>query len=103
MDNAAYATGKWPKDKDHGAGPVKAACLSCRQKKAKCDGVKPVCGQVSCSHELGAEKRRGMQTSGRADAAVRTRGGRLWEGCGRWEEQTETEPRPRRGRDRDNG
>jgi hypothetical protein len=30
-----------------GAGPVKAACLSCRQKKAKCDGVKPACGQVS--------------------------------------------------------
>ncbi|ORX34355.1 hypothetical protein BD324DRAFT_653133 [Kockovaella imperatae] len=24
-------------------GPVKAACLSCRSKKAKCDGVKPVC------------------------------------------------------------
>lgn len=28
-------------------GPVKAACLSCRQKKAKCDGVQPVCTQVS--------------------------------------------------------
>jgi hypothetical protein len=27
-------------------GPVKAACLSCRQKKAKCDGVKPICTQV---------------------------------------------------------
>lgn len=27
-------------------GPVKAACLSCRQKKAKCDGVQPVCTQV---------------------------------------------------------
>jgi len=28
-------------------GPVKAACLSCRQKKAKCDGAKPICTQVS--------------------------------------------------------
>jgi hypothetical protein len=28
-------------------GPVKAACLSCRQKKAKCDGVKPICTQAS--------------------------------------------------------
>jgi hypothetical protein len=28
-------------------GPVKAACLSCRQKKAKCDGVKPICTQLS--------------------------------------------------------
>jgi hypothetical protein len=28
-------------------GPVKAACLSCRQKKAKCDGIKPICTQVS--------------------------------------------------------
>lgn len=28
-------------------GPVKAACLSCRQKKAKCDGVQPVCTQAS--------------------------------------------------------
>lgn len=53
------SVGKWPKDKDHkdGPGPVKAACLSCRQKKAKCDGVKPVCGQVSlpistCSNPL---------------------------------------------------
>lgn len=44
---AQPAAGKWPKDKDHSvAGPVKAACLSCRQKKAKCDGAKPVCGQV---------------------------------------------------------
>ncbi|WOO79444.1 Lysine biosynthesis regulatory protein LYS14 [Vanrija pseudolonga] len=32
-------------DKDGAAGPVKAACLSCRQKKAKCDGTKPICGQ----------------------------------------------------------
>jgi hypothetical protein len=30
-------------------GPVKAACLSCRQKKAKCDGTKPICTQVSSS------------------------------------------------------
>lgn len=36
--------GKW-KDNE---GPVKAACLSCRQKKAKCDGGRPACGQVSC-------------------------------------------------------
>jgi hypothetical protein len=28
-------------------GPVKAACLSCRQKKAKCDGIKPICTQAS--------------------------------------------------------
>lgn len=27
--------------------PVKAACLTCRAKKAKCDGVKPICGAVS--------------------------------------------------------
>lgn len=51
-------TGKWVeksqahKDKD---GPVKAACLSCRTKKAKCDGGRPVCGQVSnCINDLGA-------------------------------------------------
>ncbi|RXK42243.1 hypothetical protein M231_00602 [Tremella mesenterica] len=31
--------GKW---KD---GPVKNACLSCRTKKAKCDGTRPICGQ----------------------------------------------------------
>lgn len=39
--------GRW-KDADSkdGQGPVKAACLSCRQKKAKCDGVQPSCGQV---------------------------------------------------------
>ena len=30
-------------------GPVKAACLSCRQKKAKCDGIKPICTQASPS------------------------------------------------------
>ncbi|EKC98880.1 hypothetical protein A1Q2_06851 [Trichosporon asahii var. asahii CBS 8904] len=40
-------TGKWVekshnKDKE---GPVKSACLSCRTKKAKCDGGRPVCGQ----------------------------------------------------------
>jgi hypothetical protein len=35
---------KWKDGKD---GPVKNACLSCRTKKAKCDGVKPICGQVS--------------------------------------------------------
>ena len=28
-------------------GPVKVACLTCRSKKAKCDGVQPVCGTVS--------------------------------------------------------
>lgn len=33
-------------------GPVKAACLSCRQKKAKCDGVKPICTQASCLNLL---------------------------------------------------
>ena len=27
--------------------PVKAACLACRAKKAKCDGARPVCGAVS--------------------------------------------------------
>lgn len=32
---------KWSKE-----GPVKNACLSCRTKKAKCDGTQPVCGQV---------------------------------------------------------
>jgi len=26
--------------------PVKAACLACRAKKAKCDGARPVCGAV---------------------------------------------------------
>jgi hypothetical protein len=35
-------------------GPVKAACLSCRQKKAKCDGAKPICTQVS--HSLYSSK-----------------------------------------------
>jgi len=42
--------GKWKEADGKGAaaaGPVKAACLSCRQKKAKCDGAKPACGQVS--------------------------------------------------------
>jgi hypothetical protein len=34
--------GKWVKE-----APVKNACLSCRTKKAKCDGQQPVCGQVS--------------------------------------------------------
>jgi hypothetical protein len=33
--------GKWSKE-----APVKNACLSCRTKKAKCDGQQPVCGQV---------------------------------------------------------
>jgi hypothetical protein len=33
-------------------GPVKAACLSCRQKKAKCDGIKPICTQASLHHSL---------------------------------------------------
>ncbi|WVR04404.1 hypothetical protein IAU60_001406 [Kwoniella sp. DSM 27419] len=57
--------GKWnggPK-----AAPVKAACLSCRTKKAKCDGKQPVCGQcarknLECvfvkSRRGGARKRR---------------------------------------------
>jgi hypothetical protein len=27
-------------------GPVKIACLKCRDKKAKCDGARPICGQV---------------------------------------------------------
>lgn len=39
-----------PKEKvarSNGDGPVKAACLSCRNKKAKCDGMQPTCGQVS--------------------------------------------------------
>lgn len=43
------SVGKWKdkdKDKDKEDGPVKAACLSCRQKKAKCDGERPACGQV---------------------------------------------------------
>lgn len=46
--------GKWKnekekeKDKDK-EGPVKNACLSCRTKKAKCDGAQPVCGQVSAA------------------------------------------------------
>lgn len=30
-------------------GPVKAACLSCRHKKMKCDGAQPICLQV-CPH-----------------------------------------------------
>ncbi|KAL7424347.1 hypothetical protein Q5752_000029 [Cryptotrichosporon argae] len=51
------------------AGPVKAACLSCRQKKAKCDGVQPVCGQcdkkaIECiyikSKRGGARKKRDL-------------------------------------------
>lgn len=37
--------GKWKGEAKE--GPVKNACLSCRSKKAKCDGVQPVCGQVS--------------------------------------------------------
>ena len=36
-----------PKD-----GPVKAACLSCRSKKAKCDGGKPVCAAVSGARDV---------------------------------------------------
>ncbi|WWD22035.1 hypothetical protein CI109_106523 [Kwoniella shandongensis] len=56
--------GKWTNPK---AAPVKAACLSCRTKKAKCDGKQPVCGQCSrkgleCvfvkSRRGGARKRR---------------------------------------------
>jgi hypothetical protein len=37
-------------------GPVKAACLSCRQKKAKCDGVKPICTQVSYTSLTSTDK-----------------------------------------------
>jgi hypothetical protein len=37
--------GKWRGETKE--GPVKNACLSCRSKKAKCDGIQPVCGQVS--------------------------------------------------------
>ncbi|KAK8846726.1 hypothetical protein IAR55_005813 [Kwoniella newhampshirensis] len=56
--------GKWTNPKP---APVKAACLSCRTKKAKCDGTRPVCGQCSrkgleCvfvkSRRGGARKRR---------------------------------------------
>ncbi|WVF70097.1 hypothetical protein IAT40_004885 [Kwoniella sp. CBS 6097] len=56
--------GKWTGSK---AAPVKAACLSCRTKKAKCDGKQPVCGQcakknLECvfvkSRRGGARKRR---------------------------------------------
>ncbi|BEJ18251.1 hypothetical protein CspHIS471_0705280 [Cutaneotrichosporon sp. HIS471] len=60
--------GKWPKDKDQPIhGPVKAACLSCRKKKAKCDGGKPSClqcqrKQLECiyvrSRRGGARKKR---------------------------------------------
>lgn len=39
--------GKWKSEKEkEKEGPVKNACLSCRSKKAKCDGVLPICGQV---------------------------------------------------------
>ncbi|ODN96464.1 hypothetical protein L198_04178 [Cryptococcus wingfieldii CBS 7118] len=31
-------------------GPVKAACLSCRQKKQKCDGKLPICTQCTNKH-----------------------------------------------------
>lgn len=46
---ADSSVGKWKGktklgDKER---PVKAACLSCRSKKAKCDGQMPICGQVS--------------------------------------------------------
>ncbi len=98
MDNAAYATGKWPKDKDHGPGPVKAACLSCRQKKAKCDGVKPVCGQVSCAPTThGAGKRAGNADGAGGEGgheAVRTR---EKGDCGRVVEGGKSRPRPNRG------
>jgi hypothetical protein len=41
-------TGKWKSEKEkEKEGPVKNACLSCRSKKAKCDGILPICGQVS--------------------------------------------------------
>lgn len=36
---------KWSKE-----GPVKNACLSCRNKKAKCDAGLPKCGQVAGLH-----------------------------------------------------
>ncbi|WWC59163.1 uncharacterized protein I303_101711 [Kwoniella dejecticola CBS 10117] len=63
--------GKWQggntNGNTHKAAPVKAACLSCRNKKAKCDGNQPVCGQcarknLECvfvkSRRGGARKRR---------------------------------------------
>ncbi|WWC67650.1 uncharacterized protein I206_101560 [Kwoniella pini CBS 10737] len=63
--------GKWQGGNTNGnnqkSAPVKAACLSCRNKKAKCDGNQPVCGQcarknLECvfvkSRRGGARKRR---------------------------------------------
>lgn len=38
------STGKWRPDRE---APVKNACLTCRGKKARCDGVRPICGQCS--------------------------------------------------------
>lgn len=40
--NSEGLIGKWAKE-----GPVKNACLTCRNKKAKCDGALPSCGAVS--------------------------------------------------------
>lgn len=53
-------TGKWVEKSHHKdkEGPVKSACLSCRTKKAKCDGGRPVCGQVSNSSTRTAPRRR---------------------------------------------
>ena len=50
-DNTNYAalepsSGKTKKSTKEKEGPVKAACLACRGKKAKCDGVRPRCGTV---------------------------------------------------------
>ncbi|OCF76632.1 hypothetical protein I204_02330 [Kwoniella mangroviensis CBS 8886] len=70
---SASGIGKWNNNSTTGHGhgqksaPVKAACLSCRNKKAKCDGQQPVCGQcarknLECvfvkSRRGGARKRR---------------------------------------------
>ncbi|WVQ97788.1 hypothetical protein IAU59_004902 [Kwoniella sp. CBS 9459] len=64
LDGGEGGVGKWTGSK---AAPVKAACLSCRMKKAKCDGKQPVCGQcakknLECvfvkSRRGGARKRR---------------------------------------------
>ncbi|WWD00275.1 hypothetical protein V866_007184 [Kwoniella sp. B9012] len=70
---SASGIGKWNNSSTtcdgHGqkSAPVKAACLSCRNKKAKCDGKQPVCGQcakknLECvfvkSRRGGARKRR---------------------------------------------
>ncbi len=37
--------------------PAKAACLSCRTRKARCDGQQPVCGQVSREQPHGSAEK----------------------------------------------